>query len=546
MTTLARLDAPAGWRWLFAVRQALAVHRAEIDALNVFPVPDGDTGTNLYLTWSTALERLLERGVEPADPRLSQATDALVREALLAARGNSGVILSQFLRGVAEGIRADREADRLGLGGAGVAAALDLGRWSARESVSDPVEGTILTVADDAAVSAADALSAGADLGGVVEAALEGARDSLAKTPDRLPLLRRAGVVDAGGAGLVVILATLVEVVTGRRVDLGRLGPAQPPTLPHLGGDGAYEVMYVVRGLDSSAREALRDSLTSLGDAVVLAGDDTVATVHVHTDEPGAAIEVCFDLGRPEGVRVSWLGATDEQEPRPQDRPPAPRTARTGVIACASGPNLSAVMSGLGAHVVTSSPGRRATTGELLAARQGMPADTVILLANHDDTLLAAEAAGRLADEAGLATLVVPTRSAVAGLAALALFDPDADPAELAERMVEAARSCRSGLIVRATRHATTAAGACAPGDVVAYAGKEAIGIGEDPDVLADELVRALIGDGADLVTLVSGGSAGSRLARGVAARLKVAYPEVEVCRIEGDPIAYDLLVGVE
>ena len=541
-----RLDAPAGWRWLFAVRQALGVHRAEIDALNVFPVPDGDTGTNLYLTWSTALERLLERGAEPADPRLSQATDALVREALLAARGNSGVILSQFLRGVAEGIRADAEADRLGLGGPGLAAVLDLGRRRAREGVSDPVEGTILTVADDAALAAASAADAGADLGGVVEAALDGARASLARTPERLPLLRRAGVVDAGGAGLVVILATLVEVVTGRRVDLGRMGPPEPATLPHLLDERAYEVMYVVRGLDVAAREALRDSLLGLGDAVVLAGDEAVATVHVHTDEPGAAIEVGCDVGRPEGIRVTWLGATGEQEPRPDRRSPALDRARTGVIACASGPNLSAVMASLGAHVVTSSPGRRATTGELLAAREGLRAGTVILLANHDDTLLAAEAAGRLAREAGLPTLVVPSRSAVAGLSALALFDPDADPDDLAQRMIEATRACRSGLIVRATRHATTAAGACAPGAVVAYAGKEAIGIGDDPDELADELVRALIGDGADLVTLVSGGSVGSRLARGVAARLKVAYPEVEVCRIEGDPIAYDLLVGVE
>ncbi|MEP7159726.1 MAG: DAK2 domain-containing protein [Dermatophilaceae bacterium] len=571
MAELTRLDAAAGWRWLFASRQALAVRRAELDALNVYPVPDGDTGTNLYLTLSTAIDRLLSTGMTAADRGLTQAMDALVREALLAARGNSGVILSQYLRGVAEAIRAVPDADTLGLGPAALVAVLDCARRRAREGVGEPVEGTILTVADDTARAAQVALEDGADLAGLVTAALAGARESLALTPSRLPLLRRAGVVDAGGAGLVVMFAKLVEVVTGRPVHLGRLGPSVQPALPHLDGDGVYEVMYVVRGLDARGRAWLRAVLSLLGDAVVVAGDEGVATAHVHTDDPGIAIEAALDLGRPEAIRVQWLGhnppgagvsgpAAREQVSAPVGSPGAlvpvgaPRAegtgrdvrASTGVIACASGPRLAAVMAGLGACVVPSAPGRRATTGDLLRARRALDAESVILLANHDDTLLAAETAGRIARDEGLPSSVVPTRSAVAGLAALALFDPDGPAPTVAARMAEAAHACRSGMVVRATRRATTAAGECAPGDIVAYAGPEALVIGDDPDALADALVRALIGEGAELVTMISGGTPGEELAARVSDRLQVSYPEVEVCRIEGDSTTYDLLVGVE
>lgn len=568
MAELSRLGAAAGWRWLFASRQALAVRRAELDALNVYPVPDGDTGTNLYLTLATAIDRLLSSGMTGADRSLTQAVDALVREALLAARGNSGVILSQYLRGAAEAIRAEPDADALGLGPAALVAVLDCASRRAREGVGQPVEGTILTVAEDTARAAQVALEAGADLAGLVTAALAGARESLALTPSRLPLLRRAGVVDAGGAGLVVVFAKLVEVVTGRPVRLGRLGPSAQLVLPHLDGDGAYEVMYVMRGLDEGGRSRLRAVLSLLGDAAVVAGDEGVATAHVHTDDPGTAIEAALDLGRPEAIRVQWLGhsapgasdsgtAAREQVSAPVESSGAPDPIRaqgtgrslrvsTGVIACASGPRLAAVMAGLGARVVPSAPGRRATTGDLLRARRELDAESVILLANHDDTLLAAETAGRIAQDEGLPSRVVPTRSAVAGLAALALFDPDGPGPTVAARMAEAAHACRSGMVVRATRRATTAAGECAPGDIVAYAGPEALVIGDDPDALADALVRALIGEGAELVTMISGRTPGEELAARVADRLQVSYPEVEVCRIEGDSMTYDLLLGVE
>ena len=581
---LERMGAYAAWRWLFAAHAALGAARADLDALNVFPVPDGDTGTNMYLTLDGAMEALLAKGTVHIGSPLSGALTALAMESLLAARGNSGVILSQLLRGVAEVATEHPEIDSLGLDGRGLARAMDLSRQRARAAVSHPVEGTILTVADSAADAALAAAASGARLVEVSAALLAAAREALADTPRRLPALATAGVVDAGGAGLMLAYATLHETLSGAPVPRDLPGrprrlpgaaatvPAAPtrPSAADLAAGAersgepwdSYEVMYVLTSLDSSGQAGLRASLLALGDSVLVAEADRVVTVHVHTPDAGAAVEAAYPSGRPERLRISWLGGAAPvgraAGPPPGMLSPVPspaalasaRASRCAVLACAPGPRLAAVMADAGAWVVLSSPGRRATTGELLAARREIGGDGVVLLANHDDTVLAAELAERLAGAEGLPTAVVPTRAVVAGLAALAVFEPGAVLADNAARMVAAARACRTGSLVRAARAVRTEAGPCQPGDLVAYVDRGAVGVGRDPDALADELCAALVQPDSELVTLVGGDehrdAAGEPLAHRVRRRLAVARPGLEVTVVAGDPGRYALLVGVE
>ena len=578
---LERMGAYAAWRWLFAAHAALGEARDDLDALNVFPVPDGDTGTNMFLTLDGAMEALLAKGTVHIGSPLSGALTALAMESLLAARGNSGVILSQLLRGVAEVAGEHPEIDSLGLDGAGLARAMDLARQRARAAVTAPVEGTILTVADAAADAALAAAAQGRSLAEVSGALHAAAREALADTPRRLPMLAAAGVVDAGGAGLYLAYCTLHETLSGAPVPRDLPGrprsliggnratiPATPPRPSASDLVGAhpepwetYEVMYVVGGVPDAGRDQLRAVLGALGDSVMVAGDDALTTVHVHTAEAGAAVDAAFPFGPPERLRITWLGgspATTGGGPPHGLLRPVPSAAtlaagaggRCAVLACAPGPRLAQVMADAGAWVVSSSPGRRATTGDLLAARREIAGDGVILLANHDDTVMAAQLAGRLAGAEGLPTLVVPTRAAVAGLAALAVFEPSADLGVNAAQMTDAAQSCRAGSLVTAARSAVTEAGACRLGDLVAYVDRRAVAVGADPDALADGLLAELLDASSELVTIVAGedhpDGSGAGLARRLGQRLRAARPDLEVALVAGDPGRYSLLVGVE
>ena len=578
---LTRLGAHAAWRWMFAAHAALGEAREAIDALNVFPVPDGDTGTNMFLTLDRAMEALLAKGSVHIDSPLSTALTEFTHETLLAARGNSGVLLSQLLRGAAEVVREHPDVDVDGIGGEHLAQSFDRGRVRARQAVGRPVEGTILTVADALADAALAAAAAGGTLAEVSYAALSGAQQALADTPRRLPLLAAAGVVDAGGAGLVLVYAMLHQTITGQPVDAaipslaqagepgrasvagpgaGDAGHAAPGTDTLAGALAAYEVMYVLTGLAEARHENLRLALGAIGDSVVVVGDEVVTTVHVHTRDAGAAVEAGYPFGRPERLRITWLAGPVPGVGEGIEALLSPYTSttslaargrpRSAVLACAPGPRLGGVMSDAGAWVVASAPGHRATTGDLLAARREIPAESVVLLANHDDTVMAAQLAERLARAEGLPTTVVPTRAAVAGLAALAVHEPSATSEANAELMTAAAQACRVGSLRTAVRDATTAAGPCRAGDLVAYVDREAVSIGLDPDEQADALLAALLTDASELVTIVEGAEhrddTDTPLAARLARRLRAAHPGLEVTLVPGDPGGYSLLVGVE
>ncbi|WP_460369885.1 DAK2 domain-containing protein, partial [Actinocorallia lasiicapitis] len=299
------LDAVAVRRWMRVAADALGKYRREIDTLNVFPVPDGDTGTNLHLTVLAAAESVEEL---PADAALGAVWQAVAQGALLGARGNSGVIASQVLRGMAEVMQGAPAP-----GGAVLEEALAYAAELARAAVAHPVEGTILSV-----LSAASEAARGDALGEVARSAARGARQALARTPGQMPLLAENGVVDAGAAGLCVILDALCAVVTEEfpeRYDVpGRSeSRAVQPAQPRDKGFG-YEVMYLLE-TDDGAIPALRDALDVLGDSLVVVGGDGLWNVHVHVDDAGAAIEAGLAAGRAHRIRISHLASVSEPQP---------------------------------------------------------------------------------------------------------------------------------------------------------------------------------------------------------------------------------------
>jgi DAK2 domain fusion protein YloV len=578
---LTLLDLVAVRRWAVLTRSLFAARRTEIDALNVFPVPDGDTGTNLYLTFDGAVERTLA-GDEPGSAGGLLTTFA--RHLLWTARGNSGVILSQLARGLAEECDAAARID-----GPMLAEGLRRADVRAREAVTDPKEGTILSVARAMAEAAESAVAGG--LGGlpslgdladevttpvhvVASAALAAAQQALARTPSQLDVLARAGVVDAGGAGLVVLLEALERVCAGQRgrqplegtdrrtrLRPGRTVPGLAGTHPPGASGGAaspeFEVMYLLRDSSDAAVDRLRARLVELGDSVLVVGGEGDWNIHAHVDDAGAAVEAGIEAGRPHRVRITRL--LDEHGPDVAahaavgnlSAEPAPERAamRCGVVACAAGVGLESLFEDIGAVVVRSGPGRRASTGGLIdaiRAQHARGAAGVVVLPNDGDTLLAAAAAARAVADDGIEAHVVHVRTAVQGIAACAVFEPTATAADNVLAMQAAASATRHGAVTVANRAALTSGGPCRPGDVLGVVDGDVVIVGSDELAVTREVVRRLLGSGGELVTLVAGADAPGGLFEAVTAEARATHHGVEVTLVDGGQAIYSVLVGVE
>ncbi|HET8982479.1 MAG TPA: DAK2 domain-containing protein, partial [Pedococcus sp.] len=488
----------------------------------------------------------------------AEECSALARAMLLTARGNSGVILSQVVRGFAEAIA---ESGAATADGPLVAAALARASERSWRAVTHPVEGTILSVAK----AAAEAAAGSATLTEATESALRGATEALALTTSQLPALQRAGVVDAGGAGYVLLLEALARVAhedggaggldaasffddqsLQRRLDWAPQGAGVRPT----DGTGAassdegaeadegpaYEVMYLLADADEDRVEGLKTTLDALGDSLLVVGGPDLWNVHVHVDDAGAALEAGVAAGRPYRVKVTRFA----DHPR---RRPATGVA---VVACAAGPGLAAVFEDSGATVVSSGPGRRASAGQLLEAAREAHALTVILLPNDKDTLLAAEAAADAAEQEGIDLHVVRSRTAVQGIAALAVFDPSVSAARNLAAMSSSAAATRNGAVTVASREALTSAGPCQRGDVLGVVGGDIVTVGGDLLEVAEDVMGRLLSSGGELVTVVAGEDAPHGLADEVARWLGRVHRDVEVTLIDGGQPHYPLLLGVE
>lgn len=566
------LDADGARLWAALTRAAFALRRTEIDALNVFPVPDGDTGTNLYLTMDTAIDELHRthsaQGVLGTASLVDEARD-LARAMLMSARGNSGVIVSQLVAGISQVIV---DEDLTEVDGAALARAVTRGAELARASVAHPQEGTILSVADAIAEAARASAEEGGDAADVAGAAVAAAETALVRTTEQLPALAQAGVVDAGGAGCLLMIEALHRALTGDwasasgslphasedlvpratwHAEAGPIDGGQPTSgalarslashdpldalAPGLAGP-AFEVMFLLDGSDVGRVAMMRTALDGLGDSLLVVGGPDLWNVHVHVDDVGAAVEAGIVAGRPHRIKVTHF-ATQIAAQEPQE---------FAVVACAAGPGMAAILTQAGAVVVPSAPGARASAGQLLDAIRRTGAASVVVLPNDKDTLMAAEVACRAATDDGLVTAIIPARTAVQGLAALAVVDFAKGLRENAIAMTSAAVATRHGAVSIASREVLTWAGSVSVGDILGIVSGDVALIGDDLVDTAVDVLDRLLSGGGELVTLVAGADANVAFIDAVEARLAKDHGEVEVVRIDGGQQVYPLLVGVE
>ncbi|MGZ9933625.1 DAK2 domain-containing protein [Streptomyces sp. NC-S4] len=547
---LDELDAAAVRTWSSLALAALGRAREDIDAINVYPVADADTGTNLYLTAESADRGLTEAFPEVTDgtarTSLAEAVRAWAHGALVGARGNSGTILAQLLRGVADvlGDEPAARAEQAGQGPGGLLArALTRAAEEAYAAVAHPVEGTMLTVAGAAARAGEAAGAAAGTAAEVARAAYDGARAALADTPGQLAALGRAGVVDAGGCGLVVVFGALWQALSGQEPAAepvrGRAVPVpQSPDPCAQEEDGpAYEVIYLLEASEAAVGE-LRGRLDGLGDSLVVVGGDGLWNVHVHVDDPGAAVEAGIVAGRPYRIRITHFG--DERRRARGER------AQRAVVAVVPGEGLAGLCGEAGATTVLVRPGEPPAVAELLDAVRRAHAREVVLLPGGAELRAAAAAAAEQARAEGVRVAVIPTRSPVQGLAALAVHDPEGSFDEDVVAMTAAAGATRYGELAVAERQSFTSAGICQAGDVLGLIDGDVAVIGSGLAETAEAVLDRMLGSGGELVTLVLGPDVPDGVAERLEAHVQQGHLAVDTVTYRGGRYSAPLLVGVE
>jgi DAK2 domain fusion protein YloV len=591
--TLRFCDGATFYRAMIAAVATLDRHAAEVDSLNVFPVPDGDTGRNMLVTMKVALEHA--EALDGPERTLTGVAEALAHGALMGARGNSGVILSQVMRGIADGVNGMRRADGLAM-----AHALRCGSRAADAAVHKPVEGTILTVVRSSADAAVGAAEAEPTLLAALSAAVEAAAEAVIRTPDQLPVLRDAGVVDAGGRGFELLLR---GILMGMAESPGP-GSAVTTARPRLPADRldeeagwGYETMYLLAARVGTSLDIdrMRTQLQTMGDSVLVVGDARLARVHLHSERPDLAIGYGLRRGTISRVTVEnmdLLSAGEREEraaellsvapselarvgamggPMPGRPVTAPAVAGRvagvaasgatsdaegghgiegpvspfAVVAVAAGAGIAQAFEAAGvAALVRGGQGENPSTGDLVAAIHDVAAENVVILPNNPNVRLAAQQAAALSP--GTSVHVVPTRNAAEGLAAMLAVDPRAEPAANVERMRHAAASVRTFSVTHAVRDARLGGRKVKTGDAIALDPDDGlIAAGKDRIEVAVDAARH-VADGAELVTIHYGADADLDEAQRLAGRLSAALPGVEVEVHHGGQPHYAFLVAAE
>ncbi len=561
--TLERLSADALRDTVIAFRDTMKVHAAGINRLNVYPVPDGDTGTNMARTLDAVVAELAT-----SDRELEPTCTAISHGSLMGARGNSGVILSQILRGIANTLK---EAGRLGDGSgtaSKVAESFKNASVAAYQAVLKPIEGTILTVVRETADAAQVSAAGGASLVEMLRAARVAGRESLDRTPDILPVLKDAGVVDAGGAGFLLLLDAAIHVVDGEAMpepdetnDDADDGIANFEAVARRGegdvSDLRYEVMYFIDLVDESI-DAFKQAWARIGDSIVVVGGDGIWNCHVHTNDIGAAIEAAIDSGgRPHKIRVTDLfeevaeehaqrEAALKGEPlRPLLRNTSMPAVTCAIVAVSSGDGLSDLFAQLGVQgVIAGGQTSNPSTAELLDAVEAVNAQQVILLPNNKNIIPVAEQVGALTSKT---VVVVPTRSMPEALAALVVYDPEASAHHNGVEMGEAAESVATGEVTQAIRDTASDAGPISTGDWIGIVrGDGIVSISDTVIDVSTALLDQLITAEREIVTVIEGVDASAVVTGAITAWLSEQHPNVQVEVHRGGQPLYPYLFGVE
>jgi DAK2 domain fusion protein YloV len=577
MPTLERLDSRALRDVITTFRDTVRSHAGGLNRLNVYPVPDGDTGTNMART----LDAVVAEMETAPEGDLDATCDAISHGSLMGARGNSGVILSQILRGLSATLKHGAEAAETG--GHKVAEALTAASAGAYQAVLKPIEGTILTVVRESAEAAKAASAEGASLVDVLHAARAAGKRALDNTPELLPVLKDAGVVDAGGAGYLLLLDSALYVVDGsplpepdsESVEYGT-GPsgAQFTAVAHRASGVAgeldvseqrYEVMYFVDLADDRI-EAFKQGWGAIGDSIVVVGGDGLWNCHVHTNDIGAAIEVALDLdGRPRAIRVTDLfeEVADEQAQREHAQREAALGADSGtpgvavrdgagqppvttaVVAVCSGDGLAELFSNLRVQgIVGGGQTLNPSTAELLDVVEHVNAQQVIILPNNKNIIPVAEQVNALTSKS---VAVVPTRTMPEALAALIVYDPEASVDDNAEEMGAAIESIATGEVTQAVRDSSSDAGPITAGDWMGIVrGDGIVAVGPSVVAASTELLDQLIAPDRELLTIITGADADPADLAAIEGWVADQRADVQVEVHRGGQPLYPFLFGVE
>ncbi len=545
-------------RLFTAYRDVLRSHREVINRLNVYPVPDGDTGTNMALTLDSVVSELTDAS------GMDDTCKAIGHGSLMGARGNSGIILSQVLRGIADRFKPLAEA-----GASDWASALTQASEAAYGAVMRPVEGTILTVVREAAEAAAQAAEGGRSaLADVVQAARDAGQKSLDRTPELLPVLAQAGVVDAGGAGFLLLIDALLHVIDGRPLP----EPPDAATLPagavtaargegHASLDAAhdsvsdlrYEVMFLLDAPDH-AIPAFKEVWAGVGDSIVVVGGDRLWNCHIHTDDIGAAIESALEIGTPRRIQVTdlmeqvaeekWVRDAVAAQGTPTDEEDVGPAVPTAAVAVATGDGIRRIFRSLGVHqLIAGGQSMNPSTAQVLEAVEAVPADEVVILPNNKNIVPVAEAVHELTDKT---VRVVPTTSVAEGFASLLAYDPEATAEENHAAMAEAAARVVPGEVTQAVRSSDSPAGPIKAGDWLGLSREGIAAVESSATDAVCALLGKLVTDDHEIVTLIEGEGARPAYTRTITEWLAEHRPNVVAEVHHGGQPLYPYLLSIE
>lgn len=531
-------------RNIIATAAAALKNRAdEVNRLNVFPVPDGDTGTNMSLTLESVVDDVSKL---PLDASLEEVCKAATHGSLMGARGNSGVISSQIIRGACEGLVASQEqppTERLAL-------TLENARKVAYQAVRKPVEGTILTVINDMSVAARAAAERGVALPEALDLVGAEAFASVKRTPELLPVLKEAGVVDAGGFGLSIVFDSFVSALLGREIIEASVPVAsdQLSVVPVDDWDDdeylyCTEFLLFGEGID---REKVHDFIATQGGSELVVGDNGQYKLHVHTNDPSKVLGYCLKQGEIAEVHIHNMRRQQAERPGEHSPKNSPQEHKSiGIVGVASGSGLVEILESLGVdYVVSGGQTMNPSTQDLVEAAETLNAEKIILLPNNGNIIMAANAA---ADVLNVPAAVIPTRSVPEAFAALFVFDKDGVFEDVVADMTEAITEVKTGEITTAVKDAKGAVGDIHTGDVIGIVnGKEIVAKGSSVDEVALALLAAMVDEDADTLTLLYGEDYSDEEGASLVASIEENYPDIEIETHRGEQPLYPILLSVE
>ena len=525
---------------MYCFRDALQDHKESLNSLNVYPVPDGDTGSNMVATLNSVVSEI--ESLEE-NPELENIIEAISHGSLMGARGNSGVIVSQILRGFVSKIKS---ASRKTIDANLFSEALSAASSAAYEAVGNPVEGTILTVVRETAEAAEKAASEESDLLPVAEIAREAAKHSLDSTPELLPVLARAGVVDAGGSGFLLMMDSLLHVIDDRPMPEPEVVTVSVDSLildvhDETSNSGTrYEVMYFLEAPDDLIPD-FKKAWSEIGDSIVVVGGENIWNCHVHTNNIGAAVEAGISVGKPYEIRVTDL--FEEVADNQHDHDVADPVG-CSVIAVANGDGIGEIFRSLGAtRIVKGGQSMNPSTADLLEAAEATASEHVIILPNNSNIVAVAE---QVDLQTSKTVRVVGTHTVTEGFASLLGYDPEATSDKNQTGMSQASQMVESGEITTAVRESTTEIGEIKKGDFLGLQKGKVTVIAETIVEATKNLLKEMISDEHEIVTLVTGEDSNQKETDEITAWVDAEYEVIEVEVHAGGQPLYPYYIGIE